>query len=377
MYKLRLCTLFLIYGDYNNEILRQIQEKNEIKQNQEPTPSTGAKQVIQNDSILYEQFQGFAPVNGDRNNEICDKFIARGISEYSNHTFDENTLNELTFDEFCHIYSTIGWFVDKIVPVLKENAISYKKFLRKKLLSQLSTFSVYTIYATVNNLPFVAQDGSLLLYSNKKIAEITIQNSNFDWLEIFEITPELFKTAFCEYFCTGYQIVNINGQTKVKIEDIYETRPIEAYGNVCIESCTRMIDYNQTQAMLISRAKEENRNLNENEIKHLNQQSYAVSVSLLKNALLLPAETENGMPKNISVPLVSFADGRKFIGLFTDQGAINGYYKKPVSCVAFPNLISDQYNECKDDANISGILINPGREEYMMTKEMLCQLFHK
>ena len=81
------------------------------------------------------------------------------------------------------------------------------------------------------------------------------------------------------------------------------------------------------------------------------------------------------MPKNISVPLVSFADGRKFIGLFTDQWAINGYYKKYVSCVAFPDLIRDQYNQCKDDADVSGILINPGREEDMMTKEMLSQLF--
>lgn len=347
----------------------------EIKQEQTSTPNSNNNQAIQKDDILYEQFQGFAPVNGDRNNEICNKFISNGISEYSNHTFDENTLKELTFDEFCHIYSTIGWFVEKIAPNLKENAISYKKFLRKKLLSKLSTFSVYTIYATVNNLPFVAQDGSLLLYSNKKMAEITIQNSNLDWLEIFEITPELFNTAFCEYFCTGYQSVNINGQTKVKIEDVYETKSIGTYGNICVESCTRMIDYKQTQAMFISKAKEDNRNLNENEIKQLNQQSYAVSVSLLKNSLLLPAETENGMPKNISAPLVSFADGRKFIGLFTDQGAINGYYKKPISCVAFPNLISDQYKQCKDDNAISGILINPGREEYMMTKEMLSQLF--
>ena len=119
------------------------------------------------------------------------------------------------------------------------------------------------------------------------------------------------------------------------------------------------------------------RNLNEDEVKQLSSRSYAASVSLLKNTLLLPAETENGMPKTISVPIVPFADGRKFIGLFTDQGAINGYYKKAISCVAFPNLINDQYNKCREDAKISGILINPGREEYMMTKGMLSQLFSR
>ena len=180
--------------------------------------------------------------------------LQNGVIAYSNNTFDENTLKELTFDEFCHVYSTIGWFAEKIAPNLKGEAISYKIFLRKKLLSRLSAMPVYTIYTIVNNLPYVEQDGSLLLYSNKKMAEMTIKNSGFNWLQVFEITPNLFGTAFCEYFCTGYKSVNINGQTKVKIEDVYKTLPIEQYGNICIESCTRMIDYKQTEAILVSKA---------------------------------------------------------------------------------------------------------------------------
>ena len=353
----------------------KFKKKTEVKQEKVSASMQENSRATGNDDILRESFQGFAPVDGDRNSEICNKFIARGIAEYSNNAFDENTLNELTFDEFCHIYSTIGWFVEKIAPGLKENAISYKMFLRGKLLSKLSAFPVYTIYATVNNLPFVTQDGSMLLYSNRQMAEMTVHNSSFDWVEVFEITPEIFNAKFCEYFCTGYQSVNINGRTKVKIEDVYKVKPLESYGNICIEACTRMVDYKQTHAMIVSKARKENRNLNENEIKQLNKQSYEVSVSLLKSSLLLPAEMESGMPKNISVPIVSFADGRQFVGLFTDQGAINGYYKKPVPCVALPNLIRDQYEQCKEDSAISGILINPGREEYMMTKEMLSQLF--
>ncbi len=339
----------------------------------ESAPSSDS--ATESGDILNEKFQGFAPVTGDRNNEICDKFIAQGIEDYLNNTFDENTLNELNFDEFCHIYNTIGWFVENIAPNMKEKAASYKKFLRKKLLSRLSTFPVYTIYTTVTNLPFVAKDGSLLIYSDKKMAEVTIENTPLDWLEIHQITPDGFKAAFCEYFCTGYKSVNINGQTKVKIGDIYEIKPLESYGNICIEACTRMIDYKQTQAMLISKARKEERNLTEDELRHLKQQSYAVSGAVINTSLLLPAEIEDGMPKNISVPFVSFEDGRKFIGLFTDQGAINGYYNKYVSCAAFPDLISDQYKQSKDDPSVSGIIINPGREEYLMTKEMLDQLF--
>ena len=136
-----------------------------------------------------------------------------------------------------------------------------------------------------------------------------------------------------------------------------------------------MIDYKQTQAMIISKARKEERNLTEDELKRLKQQSYSVSGAVINTSLLLPAEIENGTVKNISVPSVSFEDGRKFIGLFTDQGAINRYYNKNVSCVSLPDLVSDQYKQSKDDPSVSGIIINPGREEYLMTKEMLNQLF--
>lgn len=159
---------------------------------------------------------------------------------------------------------------------------------------RLSTFPVYTIYATVNNLPFNA-NGSLFLYSNKKMAEMAIKNSKYDWLEIFEITPEFFNTAFCEYYCTGYQSVNINGQTKVKIEDVYEVKPIETYGNICVESCAKMIRYKQYQAVAMSNAKGENRDMNESKIKNINQLSYAASVSLLKNSFFFLLLTEKSL----------------------------------------------------------------------------------
>lgn len=369
-----------------------VNKDNELKRTHPESSDEEARTIKKNDNsehktsyqtlkseFLHEQFYGFAPVNGNRNQDICDKFIANGIVEFENGSFDENTLNELTFDEFCHVYSTIGWFVEKIAPNLNESAISYKTFLRKKLLKRLSAFPVYTINAKVTGLPYVKQDGSLLLYTNKKMAEVTVSNSGIDWIEIFEITPQCFNAVFCEYFCTGYKAVNINGETVVKVEDIYETKPISAYGNICVESCVRMIDYKQTAAMINSKAKSENRDLNQDEIEHLNQQSYAVSVSLLKNTLCLPVKAENEMPQNIVsivVPLVFFKDGQKFIGLFTDQGALNRYYRKSVSCVVLPDLIRDQYNEIKNDDTVSGILINPGREEYMMTKAMLSQLFN-
>ena len=91
----------------------------------------------------------------------------------------------------------------------------------------------------------------------------------------------------------------------------------------------------------------------------------------------MPAEKEN---ENLHwlILHVQFANGKKFIGLFTDQWALNRYYRKQVLLsVVVPGLIRDIYDMIKDDDKVSGIIINPGREEYIMTKEMLNQLFTK
>lgn len=351
------------------EVKEDVPEVKNTAKAKEEKPSISEEEASE---LLQERFEGVAPIESERNREICNQFVAKGITDYKNGSFDEAALSELTFDEFCHVYSTIGWFV-KIAPNVKESAALYKKFLRKRLLAKLSTFPVYTVNAKATALPYVENDSSFLLYTNKKLAEAVVSD-HVDWLEVSEIAPEHFNAAFCEFFCTGYKVVNVNGQTKVRIDDVYEIKPIRTYGNICVESCVRMIDYKQTLASLLSRARTEKRDLSESENKRLNQQSYAVSVSLLKNTLLLPAEQENGMLKEIFVPLVSFGDGRKFVGLFTDQGAINRYYRKSVSSVALPELIRDQYDEIKNDNTVSGIIINPGREEYIMTKDMLHQL---
>ena len=136
-----------------------------------------------------------------------------------------------------------------------------------------------------------------------------------------------------------------------------------------------MVDYKQTQASLISNAKDNGRGLSEEEIKILNKQSWGVSQSLLKDNLLVPATIENGTLKGFSFPYILFPDGEKYLGLFTDQWAINAYFRKTTPSVSFPRLIEDCYKEIVKDPSIAGILINAGREEYKMTKEMLSQLF--
>lgn len=354
----------------------QITEKKEkVTKSQTNNPVVKVQEDLTDDYILNETFQGISPVTDERNKQICNRFVAQGIIEYSDNRFDDSSLGELSFDEFCHIYSTVGWYANNVTSGITQKAVAYKRFLRKKLLSRLTTFSVYTIYANVNNLPFVLQDGSMLLYTSKEFAIAEISKAGLEWIELHEIKPEEFEIKFCEYICAGFTSVNINRRTIVGINDVCSGKSLDSFGNVCVESCTRMVDYKQTQAMMISAAKGSGRSLDQEEISILNKQSWGVSQSLLKDNLLVPANMYNGVLKGFSFPSVLFPDGEKFLGLFTDQWAINGYFRKSTPSVSFPDLIKDSYKEIAIDPSIAGILINPGREEYKMTKEMLSQLF--
>ena len=139
----------------NNETSQQHEQGTETKtETEEVRPSISEDEVS---ALLHERFQGLLPIDKDRNQKICDKFVLIGIFRYANGSFDENTLGELTFDEFCDVYDAISWFVEKAMapnPKLKEYAALYKKFLKPKPLARLSTFPVYTIYSPATCLPY-------------------------------------------------------------------------------------------------------------------------------------------------------------------------------------------------------------------------------
>jgi len=331
-----------------------------------------------NEFILEEHIQLLEKFEQQKVGEVCNTYIIKGIAAFALGSFDERALESLSFGEFCLVYNNIGWFVDKVgKEQVKKDAIKYKKFLRKWIFRRLSKMNTYVIYANVTNLPFVDNDSSLRLYVEKEAAQLVIDKSGMDWLKIQEITPQNFERYFAEFVCTGYKQVNLNGSIKAGLAEVCDVRPMEAYGNTCVEQCVGMVDYRQSQALRIMKAKEENREFNEEDVQWLSRQSWAVSKTLLECSLLLPAVVEDGKVISISTPLASFPDGSKYIGLFTDQFAIDTFFRQSTASVAVPNLIEDSYKKCENDDSVAGILINPGREEYKMTKEMLKQLLSK
>ena len=335
--------------------------------------------TIPDNDILSEVFPVDGQISRERNNEIYDRFIACGLKEFSERKFDESTLSELTYSELCSVYNNVEWFVTNVSSMYQKEAATYKKSLRKNLIKRVREMPLYVIYADVTELPLALGESQMLIFTSESMASLNIYGLNemFDCLKIVEIQPETHEENFGEYYCAGYEKVIIDGVVTVDLSELYSVKTQHEYGNVCIESRIRMIDYKQHLARVNYAAKNEKRELRTDEKGQLNNLMRDTIASLLENAFLLPAEVNNGIPKNISVPLIPFPDGTEYIGLFTDQYAINNYYNKAISSIAFPELIKDQYNSIKDDTKISGVLINPGREEFRLEKYILSQVFER
>lgn len=357
-------------------------------------------------ALLQEQFEGLEPVESERSQEICDKFITKGIIAYKKGSFDETALSELTFDELCLVYNKLA---KKTAPFFRESAVSYKSFLRKQLLAKLSTFPIYTINAKVTNTPYAFHpsqdpfllpgeklDLSLLLYTSKTAAELEFSaiHKVHDWVEIFEITPENFDDVFGEYFCTGYNTVYINGKTPVSIEYVYNAKPLDAYGHTCVESCSKMIAYKQMSAYIPSAAKAGISSLAE-----MIGQPYLFSlcrnaaVSLWEDSLYLaaklPDELEPLWQQGAPIPITSLSkdghfprmfyhseDGQNnYLCLFTDSWAVQKFYGEEAHVVTLPVTTKSGYHEIADVKPVAGILVNPGREDFVLSKDMMIRIY--
>ena len=74
------------------------------------------------------------------------------------------------------------------------------------------------------------------------------------------------------------------------------------------------------------------------------------------------------MLKGISV---KSPEGQNWIALFTDQLALNTFFKSNQPSAGIKNPILSQFAAIKDKAEIEGIIINPGRESFRIPSKVL------
>ncbi len=336
-----------------------------VYENEPTTPIAS----IEDDPILSDKFMCIGTVDDERNNDICNRFVMGGIEQFADGVFEERFLDELTYDELCHVYNTVGWFVSNAAPYLVNEARNYKRYLKIKLIERLSAMTVYTLLSDATALPY-SVNRALLMFTDENLAQRICGGLGKDGLSVYPITPEAFNFSIGKYYCAGFDEVKVNVKTAVPIAEICPIAVNADHGIICRDGCAAMVEYKQELSDAERLAGVEERPFTAEERTNLSRLSLAASEILLDRALLLPAK-EDG---SLVVPVITLEDGRKFVAAFTDRDALETHYKKPLASIVVPELICSLYRDTADKDIVKGIIVNPGREAYVLTKNMLGKL---
>jgi len=341
----------------------------QVYKNENPVPEID----VDSDPVLSDKFMCIGSVDDERNNDICNRFVMGGIEQFADGVFEERFLDELSYDELCHIYNTVAWFVSNAAPYLVNEARNYKRYLKIKIVERLCRINTYTIVSDVTALPF-SVDKALLLFTDEALAERICRGLGKDNLRTCLITPDNFAWFFGKYYCAGFESVKVNVKNAVPLSDVCPAVGVTDYGLICRDGCAAMIEYKQALADAEFDARTEERPFTAEERTELGRLSLAASEILLNRSLLLPAQTRDGQAGDFVIPVITLEDGRKFVAAFTDADALSSYYNKPVASIAMPELIRSLYRDTFDSEIVKGIIVNPGREAYVLTKNMLGKL---
>lgn len=106
-------------------------------------------------------------------------------------------------------------------------------------------------------------------------------------------------------------------------------------------------------------------------LSHLHEKLTASTAHLLDNPLTLPVVWNNQGEPSVQALPVKTAEGETVIPVYTDRFALEHHLKAPADCVAIPRLLNDVLQNMKGHPEISGVLLNPGRENIFLSRAVL------
>ncbi len=198
-----------------------------------------ASPAMSDEAILAEKIFPVAPVQGARNNEICNRFISDALPDFAAARFDEGSLTELSFDEICHVYNTVEWYVTQLVRTWRDTAPAYKRVLRRRIFALLRERTLYVIVDPAQGKPFRVQDdrvarcfsgqptrippeGCLLLGTSAMaghqlcaaVRELYRRKAFFQ-----EFEPDSYESLMAGLAGDGFDYVLLNGQSVLPLRD--------------------------------------------------------------------------------------------------------------------------------------------------------------
>lgn len=248
------------------------------------------------------------------------------------------------------------------------------KPVRSKALKGLPEMTLYTLNTQMNMLP-LCKETTLYLFTDKTRAEEACSKSEMrEFLRLHEIIPEKLPEAMLEYWACGYEKAVVDMGAEVELKEIYPDLKEASMGSVLPKTRNAMILFNQTRAINILKANRDQRRMTEQEVTRLNLLGSAIFLDLQRSSLLLPTEKVDGKVR-IVTPVAKFPDGSKWLAVFTDWAAVCAYITSPnVGSIVLPGLIQDQAKTVAENPELMGVLVNPGREEFRLTRENLMSI---
>ena len=217
----------------------------------------------------------------------------------------------------------------------------------EEFLASLLLKDLWTIISHASSMPYSAssQNDTVLLYTKQEDAERMKQEG----LSVLRIPDENKKQFFGECIAAGYDFFLIADDQEYRCtssvpEKVFSLPKRSEYGIIHPELCREMRTYRQKES-------------DDTETRITEQ---------LKNAVMMITD---------DCPDYPCSDGTALKVLFTDRFALKRYTGRTAPDHTSENLLRETYEEIKNDDHYSGIIINPGREEYIFPRSSLEKIF--
>lgn len=278
--------------------------------------------------------------------EICDKYIGKSVKD--NKPISEKDVANLSCAELVVLYYNTEWLIERSNGDSVNTGLENQILLMDLIKERVNENTLYVIHTDATNLPFLTENKSILVYTEKRFADMVACYFNVEYFKesirfmALEVS-ESKETYWNKLRAAGINTISVDGtKFTVEIDDLVKERG--NYENT--EFCRFLIQYAQAIRLGIHRDK----------------------TSIFQEAILSKLK-EN--PKMIHGSIISKGEN-KFIPVYVNASAIN-------ETVNTSKLKTENfYALCKeifDNKNITGIVLNPEREHIVVPRKKILEAF--
>lgn len=247
-----------------------------------------------------------------------------------------------------------------------------------EFLQTLEKSTLYTIRASYIGSVLVRLTGEFLLFPHRGEAETYVRQSGLDTLSVQEIPFLKRNEILSACRCAGYTTACIyagNGvyrkATFKQLEAAFHLPPVQSCGIAIPGLMERFHSYQIQIDHMARKQKQTGQGPQEFWLKHMNEFLTSYTAMLLDAPLTLPMIwDEKDKPEVRLIPMKN-KDGKTVLHVYSDRFAVEQHFGAPRDCVAVPRLLHDTLQNLKSHAEISGVVLNPGRESIYISREVI------